>query len=94
LLIGPAGRSHGANRSAARCGADASRNHLVSEHWKVTDDSLAQRVLAEGGTMGFLEHAGGVLLLRLAVLELRQHLHQVSDERAVMGRTPALGVGS
>jgi hypothetical protein len=67
---------------------------LVSEHWKVTDDSLAPRVLAEGGTMGFLEHAGGVLLLRLAVLELRQHLHQVSEERAVMGRTPALGVGS
>jgi len=23
-------------------------NHLVSEHWKVKDDSLAQRVLAEG----------------------------------------------
>ena len=72
LLIGPAGRSHGANGSAARCGgADASRNHLVSEHWKVKDDSLAPRVLAEGGAIGFLEHAGGVLLLRLAVLELR-----------------------
>ena len=33
-------------------------NHLVSEHSKVKDDSLAQRVLAEGGVTGFLEHSG------------------------------------
>jgi len=50
----------------------------------VKDDSLAPRVLAEGGAIGFLEHAGGVLLLRLAVLELRQHLHHVPDEGAVL----------
>ena len=43
------------------------QRHPVSEHWKVKDDPLAQRVLAEGGAIGFLERAGGVLLLRLAV---------------------------
>ena len=26
----------------------APQNHLVSEHWKMTDDALAQRVLAKG----------------------------------------------
>jgi hypothetical protein len=62
-------------------GADASRNHPVLEHGKVKDDSLAPRVLAEGGAIGFLEHAGGVLLLGLVLLELGQHLHQVPDDR-------------
>src|SRR6266851_8941815 len=76
------------SRPGSRSGVHdlVARKHPVSEHWKVKDDSLAPRVLAEGGSIGFLEHPGGVLLLRLAVLELRQRLHHVPDERAVLPR--------
>lgn len=45
-------------RPAARLSPRLTHKYLVSEHSKVKDDSLAQRVLAEGGVTGFLEHSG------------------------------------